>query len=296
MFKTWDGTKKQVAREVAMGNFRSQHSAIFLPGIECRCVNMAMDKGLINLNQPLYLVEKMPSTARIIKAQLTHLYNAKYHIGELHKLKLKSLVDFAYLDCIGSMDEELYEWVKNTLIPKLSHPYRISFCFNYAWRPRVPFLDKSCERYDESQALIRNSYLYYTNSDYRIATYVCIFKELFGDSVRFVPVHERPYYQYRDNQNPMLLFTLESNCPTNRDFERLSPMVLTKSKPSHDMDTLISQYPAALKNPDKMRGWKRAKTLLCRNKAQIQGGQPEHYFRAIKAQLTRRGYDTSPLV
>lgn len=311
MFNEWDGEKKQIAREIAMGNFKSQHSAIFLPGMKCRCVNLALDKGVIQHNQRLYLVENQPATARIIKTQLPSLSDYKFHVGELHKLKLYSKVDFAYLDCVGSMDEELYNWIKLELIPHLVYPFRISFCFNYAWRPNVPFLDESCEKFDESQALLRSSYMYYCNGDYRLATYICIFMELFGNSIYFVPVNEQPYFQYRDNHNPMLLFTLESNS-TNLVSERSKPMVTKnlrnlvsnitgraslskKALPSHDLDTLISEYPLALANPDKMRGWKRAKTLLCRNKANASGGQPKRFDAAIKMRLTKLGYDTSPL-
>lgn len=310
MLKTWDGEKKQIAREIAMGDFRSQHLAIFLPGMECRCLNLALDKGLIQPDQRLYLVEKEAATARIIKAQLCHLSNYKLHIGELHTLKLNSKVDFAYLDCIGSMDEDLYNWTKLELIPNLVHPFRISFCFNYAWRPNVPFLDNRREEFDEEKALLRMSYRYYCNWDYRLATYVCIFMELFGDSVHFVPVEEKPYFQYRDNHNPMLLFTLESNCPANLVFERVKPMskllagypgraisfATKKALPSQDLQVLLAGYPQALRNPDKMRGWKRAKTLLCRNKANASGGRPERFDAAIKMRLTKLGLDTSPLV
>jgi len=306
MLSEWDGEKKQIARDIAMGSFCSQHSAIFLPGAKCRCVNLALDKGVIHPYQNLYLVENNASTARIIKPQLHHLNDYKFHIGELHTLKLHSKVDFAYLDCIGSMDEKLYEWVKSELIPHLVHPFRISFCFNYAWRPSVPFLDERCEEFDESQQSLRTSYMYYCNGDYRLATYICIFTELFGDSVHFVPVEEKPYFQYRDNSNPMLLFTLESNCPINRVSERPKPMVnhntgravgfaKKKALPSHDLDTLIGEYPQALANPDKMRGWKRAKTLLCRNKANASGGKPERFDAAIKMRLTKLGFDTTPL-
>lgn len=310
MLKTWDGEKKHIAREIAMGDFHSQHSAIFLPGMECRCIKCALNKGLIQPDQQLYLVEKEPATARIIKAQLRHLSNYKLHIGELHKLKLKSKVDFAYLDCIGSMDEELYNWTKLELIPNLVHPFRISFCFNYAWRPNVPFLDERREEFDEAKSLLRTSYMYYCNGDYRLATYVCIFMELFGDTVHFVPVHEKPYFQYRDGTNPMLLFTLESNYPANLVFERVKPMskllagypgraigfATKKALPSQDLQVLLAGYPQALRNPDKMRGWKRAKTLLCRNKANASGGNPERFDAAIKMRLTKLGFDTSPLV
>lgn len=318
MLREWDGEKKQIARDIAMGSFCSQHSAIFLPGAKCRCVNLALDKGVIHPYQNLYLVENNANTARIIKPQLHHLNDYKFHIGELDTLKLNSKVDFAYLDCIGSMDEKLYKWVKSELIPHLVHPFRISFCFNYAWRPSVPFLDERCEEFDESKTLLRTSYMYYCNGDYRLATYVCIFMELFGDSVHFVPVEEKPYFQYRDNHNPMLLFTLESNCPINRVSERLKPMATVtknnrnlvalvsnitgracgtkKALPSHDLDTLIGEYPLALADSDKMRGWKRAKTLLCRNKANASGGKPERFNAAIKMRLTKLGFDTSPLV
>jgi hypothetical protein len=79
--------------------------------------------------------------------------------------------------------------------------------------------------------------------------------------------------------------------------ERPKPMATSTKKaiPSRDLDTLIGEYPQALANPDKMRGWKRAKTLLCRNKANASGGKPERFDAAIKMRLTKLGFDTTPL-
>lgn len=63
-------------------------------------------------------------------------------------------------------------------------------------------------------------------------------------------------------------------------------------KPSRDLNTLLAQYPDAIKNPDKLRGWKRSFTLYCTNRS-METGKPVFRFRAsVKAQLTRLGYDT----
>jgi hypothetical protein len=66
-------------------------------------------------------------------------------------------------------------------------------------------------------------------------------------------------------------------------------------KMSQNAESLCAGYPAALKNPDKMRGWKRSFTLYKRSQATLTG-RPEFRFHAgIKMKLTKMGLDTSPL-
>lgn len=67
------------------------------------------------------------------------------------------------------------------------------------------------------------------------------------------------------------------------------------TKLSDSPSNLIAAFEAAVKNPDKMRGWKRAFTLYKRNKS-FATGRPEYRFHAaIKMQLTKAGYDTNEI-
>jgi hypothetical protein len=186
----------------------------------------------------------------------------------------------------------------------------------------VPFLKKRYQEYYEQDKIFAISSEYRTEGSYQIATYLLILKDLFPNH-RFVFYDNKPYFRYQDNINPMVLYTLEANqslfvpksiAPKERSKPMLSnitgratlskkalsnitgrAMLSKKALPSRDLDTLISEYPQALANPDKMRGWKRAKTLLCRNKANASGGKPKHFDAAIKMRLTKLGFDTAPL-
>ena len=59
--------------------------------------------------------------------------------------------------------------------------------------------------------------------------------------------------------------------------------------------TLREGYGPATKNPDKMRGWKRALTLYCNRKSQETTRPTFRFKAAIKMVLTKDGYDVSQL-
>jgi hypothetical protein len=64
---------------------------------------------------------------------------------------------------------------------------------------------------------------------------------------------------------------------------------------SQSAQTLIDGFPEALRNSDKMRGWKRAMTLYAKRRSDETGTPPERFRAAIKAKLTQAGYDTTSL-
>ena len=64
---------------------------------------------------------------------------------------------------------------------------------------------------------------------------------------------------------------------------------------SQNAKSLCDGYPVALKNPDKMRGWKRSLTLYKRSQSALTGRPEFRFHAAIKMRLTKLGYDTSPL-
>jgi hypothetical protein len=70
-------------------------------------------------------------------------------------------------------------------------------------------------------------------------------------------------------------------------------MTKTKLLPSRDLKTLLDQYPEACKNPDKLRGWKRARTLYCNWRAEETGRPAWRFLAGVRAALTRRKYDMS---
>ena len=62
-----------------------------------------------------------------------------------------------------------------------------------------------------------------------------------------------------------------------------------------DLQNLVELYPAALDNPDLMRGWKRRLTLYLRKRLEETGSQGSRLLAAVKMSLSKKGYDTSPL-
>jgi hypothetical protein len=309
----WGGQYKKTARQIAL-DFKSdpKYAGVYFPGEDCKCVKNSLEMGTINREKMLYLVEHDSKVCKIVNQYaLDNLMQYHVHNGEAHYLKINHKIDFAYLDFIGSINEYIYDWIATEIVPNLAPISRISFCFNYAWRPEVPFLEWKYQNYLKQDKIFDISSKFETENSHQIATYLLLLKGLFPNH-EFVFNEYKPYFKYNDNINPMVLYTLESKKSVQIDLipnpERIVTMPVpsinsvkitsktTKKKiPSQDLDTLISEYPAALKNPDKMRGWKRSKTLYNRNKAKQQGGNPEHFNRAIKMRLTKLGYDTSPL-
>ena len=58
---------------------------------------------------------------------------------------------------------------------------------------------------------------------------------------------------------------------------------------SESPSSLVAAYPAALRNKDLMRGWKRALTVYCGRKAKETGSPPFRFRAAIKMRLTKNG-------
>lgn len=63
--------------------------------------------------------------------------------------------------------------------------------------------------------------------------------------------------------------------------------------PSRNCGVLVKRFKAASKDCDKLRGWKRALTLYCRNKEQ-ETGTPAFRFRAaVKMVITKMGLNAN---
>lgn len=276
----WDGEFKKIARSIALNNFASTKTSIFLPGADCKCVFEALDKNVINKNSHLIFIERNNTTTELIRNKTTDFTNKILFKGEVEKYKINSAIDFAYLDFIGSMDEGIYNWVKNELVPNLHTNYRISFCFNYAWRPEIPFLKAKFNNYkNEKLTLYLTSSKYNCKGQYQIATYLALFKELFGDNFSYVCFDGKYYFKYQDNINSMVLYTLKSK------------------EPKHDdkfLD-LLKTYPIAIQNYDKRRGWKRKATLWSQKRSKETGIETNHFTNDLKDHLCKLGYDISCL-
>lgn len=288
----WDGDNKKKARSIALDFKASEHhAALFLPGPECKCVREAL---LLTMNQrkPLYLFERNKSNWSQIYQNIRGMGCTKYSLYE-NVAELTSLgkVDFAYLDFMGSMDESLYNWSKNHLIPSLAPPCRISMLFTLSWRPRQPFLEEKLAEYRANGKLFDVSFQNNCRGRLQIATYLNVVKELFQVlPYNFIESNGYPYYYYNDNVNPVVLYTVQID-----HAQKESRMSAVLAKPSNNLDMLLSGFAVASKNYDKMRGWKRSLTLYCRNKEEETGTAATRFKAAVKMRLTKMGHDASSI-
>lgn len=64
---------------------------------------------------------------------------------------------------------------------------------------------------------------------------------------------------------------------------------------SNKLNTLLEQYPKALKCSDKMRGWKRSLTMYCRTRSEEIDSTESKVRSTVKGRLTKLGYDSSEI-
>lgn len=286
MFKIYNGELKNHARSIALSDFQSCETSIFLPSWECRCVTQAFHNNVINHDSNILFVEKNKNIAPLIKEQTLDFKNSEIFNSEIEKVKINTLIDFAYLDFVGSMDEPIYNWIKTELIPNLAANYKISFCFNYAWRPDVPFLRAKFDYYTRERKIdiFHISKKYSCNGSHQIATYFLLFKELFGDKFHYIFNDGRPYFKYQDERNSVVLYTLEA-FTQKEDWE----MAVKDEK----FQELVAGFAKAWVDYDKRRGWNRKKTVWSNKRSKETGQPPSRFIAALKMRLTKLGYDST---
>ena len=171
----WESPKKQKLRQMvakAFGKSKPRVS-IFMPGNDIACLKLVWEQDHINSEMKIIVVERRSDVMEAIKEKIKALSSVLYskctfYHGELHELILADKVQFAYIDLLGNITKELYQWFVNNYLPAaddncityltLQKAYRGNN-FMRAWRNYVwkvsPELKKTFFHYREDQK-IRN--------------------------------------------------------------------------------------------------------------------------------------------
>jgi hypothetical protein len=202
--KLWTGFAKAAVRTAAVSGKRNCRHALFLPGSNCLCVKQAIQTGLVDPNNThVTLVERNREVFRLIESQLPEL-NLKsvdlYH-EELHRLKVQSQIDFAFIDLLGTVTRELATWGAEVLSPQLADDAVISVTLNKAWRNNQ-FMSSKHKEWRDGNRLFETSVRLNIHRDSILVASICALEDMFPRCRSLLSVHE-----YKDTQ-PMALFRL----------------------------------------------------------------------------------------
>lgn len=285
---------KDFARKIACANFKSkkEHSAIFLPAVEAYDVLLAEQLGTITKNKPIHILEREKIISNHSWGKLAaNGFKIASVDNELEKINnLSNKVDFAYLDFMGNLNQDVFDWSKNVLIPNLADKWKISYCFSCVLRNPSFFVRQNLIKYTENGTIGRiitsfklNGFKHARN----IALYICQIQEMFhGVDFEFVKTDEKSFYYYIGNRNPMILFTLKSKTKMSKT-SSLSTVASSKAT------QLIQSFPEAVKNDGQFRNWKRSLTSYCNSREKETGTAAIRYRAAIKAVIAKNGGDNS---
>lgn len=123
-----DKPLKDDTRVRALGGYKQKAAAIFLPGVSLDGIagldiRKGIEIGSLDINKPIYGVERDPDRARIIKHDMTTnvgLTDFRMHQGLLDFLELDQSVDFAFIDLMGTLEPEVLNWFSGVLAPRLT--------------------------------------------------------------------------------------------------------------------------------------------------------------------------------
>jgi hypothetical protein len=119
--------KKQASREYVLEDYSQVHASIFMAGWDevtqtaGQDIRTGLQLGALDRSKPLYVVERNPEWAELIRKDLLSLgfTNLIVHAGELSKLVIRHKVDFIFIDLLGTLDQAVCEWMRDTLAPAL---------------------------------------------------------------------------------------------------------------------------------------------------------------------------------
>lgn len=291
---------KNEARRIACGNFKSKDScaAVFLPALEAHDVFLAEQVGTISKQKPLFLLERELSIRRHAKAKLAvNGFNVSSSVESIQEITPNKSVDFAYLDFMGYVDQNIFDWTKNILVPNLAKKFQISFCFAYTFRTTPDFIQQKIKQYECKGLLNETVNNFRLNGDRRqtnLSLYLCMIQEMFSEvGFEFVESNKKPFFYYIGNRNPMLLFTLRNKVKFK--------MPSTNSKTTNSVGSyaskaskLIQTFPAEVAaNSKEMTSWRRSLTSYCNSREKETGREARYYRAAIKAVIAKNGHDNS---
>jgi hypothetical protein len=128
----WDRPEKQKARELALEDVGQKTSTLWLPGEDTRCVDLARDRGVVTQETFIVAVEEDRATAGRIRRRLAKRGWTRQSVvmnQTLTAVRLRSPLDFAFLDLCGQPDEPLARWIEQHLADNLFEGADLSITF-----------------------------------------------------------------------------------------------------------------------------------------------------------------------
>ena len=124
----WESPKKQKLRLMvakAFGKARPRVS-IFLPGNDIACLKLIWDQDYTDSEMKIIVVERRSDVMGAIQEKIRALSpvlfsQCRFHQGELHELAFADKVQFAFIDLLGNITKELYDWFVNSYLPATSN-------------------------------------------------------------------------------------------------------------------------------------------------------------------------------
>jgi hypothetical protein len=138
----WHGTKnKQRTRKRVAKIFAKKLPAvsIFLPGEDIMCIKQVHSTGAIRPDMKFILVERKPDVMSKIKEKVKELCPKLYgqcyfHLGELHDLDIKETIHFSFIDLLGNLDRQTFDWFRFAYLPHISANTVTFLTFQKAYR------------------------------------------------------------------------------------------------------------------------------------------------------------------
>ncbi len=190
--------------------------ALFLPGWDteantgCLCIEQALKMGTIDQHTQITAAERNPEFITSIQRKLSRFGFSKapiFHKAELHNLKLTKKIDYAMFDLLGTLGNDLVEWLRKSFLPQTVSGTSVAFTFTEFWRNN-PFME-CCEKgwqKPEFHSLVIDTYDRYGINDWNLLLHLLILKSVFnGFSFEYRRAH-----RYRDNVQTMCAFRLDN--------------------------------------------------------------------------------------
>lgn len=186
--------------------------SLWLPGSDGLCVKKAVERGIINRYSHTVFVERDEPTFQRIKRSAGRwvgetLHKPLLHNGQIFDLQLPWMIDYSFLDFMGTLDQKTTFWLQDYLAPNLDDGATICLTHAYGFRNnqflaslRTDF--KEGEWKDLYRKLSDESRIKDDNILIPLAVLHCVFSEF--------QFEIKPPLKYQDSRRSMLLYRLDN--------------------------------------------------------------------------------------
>lgn len=205
---------KAIVREGLLHNVPPRSSALFLPGNGCECVKKAKELGVVHQGTIVHAIECDPGTIIPMQVALSKLIRDPIvHSGRLHRYVPRTRLDYAMVDLLGCLDEEIAGWLSEICENHVAPDFEMSIIVANNWRNSV-FMTKcqkalSGQYADYMTKMMADEEL---NRNYRnAAVYMGLLKSIFHN----FDFDFGSKYVYRDSNTLMFAVSLRNFVKSN---------------------------------------------------------------------------------